>query len=363
MKTKHLAGFWALGLWAYCALPVQAASAAETMTYVYVSGEELPTLRGVPPSKDTETRINTGKLQFFCSKALLSSADFATATATTAATLQRCESVRRISERTDQIEVRRIAVGDAQCASISGPQPEVTFKEDKRRTMFADGLKTLLGFAFKKITDAPDKQVSSASPPPPLQWCVSEPTRHLLQLDRSTLTISAQYPASKLKKEAEKKPEDQIATVQLITGPAEHFFLSGDAVVRGADEVKWDAATRTLVARDKPDQLYLGVNYMVGDVYAKHDAWSTDRFVYKLMFQPSKKPFDSVGLALGYRFADGIFSPGAAADNGGFMVFAGAFWTRTDQLDAAGAVVGGRRERSVRVGVSYSLGTLLEWLK
>lgn len=357
MRAQSRVHVWALSLLAALALVPRAAIADEAAPYVYVSGENLPSLQSAPLDEEAETKINTGKLQFFCSATLLSSADVP------AAKLDRCKSARRISEMADQVAVRRIAVGKTLCESVSGPKPEITFNEVKRRTMLGDGVNTLLGFVFDKLKASILPASAQPPSPPPLQWCVSKPTIQLLQLDRAQLTITAKYLAPKSGQEAEVKVDDGVATVQIITGPKEHFFLSGDAVVRGANEVKWDAATRTLVAQDKPNQLYLGVNYMFGDVYARHDAWAKERFAIKFLLQPSKKPFDSVGLALGYRFADGIFAPGAPADSGGFMVFAGAFWTRTDQLDAAGAVVGGKRERSWRVGVSYSLGTLLDWLK
>jgi hypothetical protein len=354
MKAKSRVHAWVLSLMAATAFMPSAATAADAAPYVYVSGEDLLSLRGAAPNADAETRINGGKLRFFCSARPLSSIDMKLDA------LERCDSIRRISERAHQIEVARIAVGRGGCSSTVGREVEVRFAEAKRGTLFGENLKALLKFAL-------DKAVGGAAPAsvvvPSFSWCLLPPQKHVLQLDRAQLTITAQYAAAKNDEEAKVKVDEGVATAQMITGPKEHIFLSGDAVVRGANQVKWDAATRTLVAQDKPDQLYLGVNFMRGDIYARHDAWTTDRLVVKFLFQPSKKPFDSVGLALGYRFADGVFTLNDDADSGGFVVFAGAFWTRTDQLDAAGAVVGGKRERSWRVGVSYSLGTLLDWLK
>lgn len=155
----------------------------------------------------------------------------------------------------------------------------------------------------------------------------------------------------------------ETATFTLVTGAKEHLFLSGDAVVRGAKELKYDSSTKGVYERDKPDQLYLGINALVGDVYGHYDALSINRFAGKLLISPNKRPFDSVGLAIGYRFKDLTDSANGPVASGGLMLFVGHFWTKGDSAANDGGASDGKRTQSWRVGLSYSLDTLLGWLK
>lgn len=266
-----------------------------------------------------------------------------------------CEGLRQVSQAGDRVRVLHLYVKEGECVVDPKNVVKVGFEEKPRGTLLAEGLKSVFAFIGGK---AGITATAAMGEKPQRRWCTEEHV-HVLTGQRATLTISAQYGEAK----------DAAVSTRMITGPEEHWFLSGDALVSGAKEVRWDEATKRLVAKDKPNQLYLGFNYMLGDLYGRHDRMDLrNRTVLKLMISPTRKPFDNIGLGVGYRFADGgLFAAppaeGSATDSGGFMVFAGVFWTRRDSVDGAGAVLPGGRERSVRVGVSYSLDTLMGWLK
>lgn len=332
-----------------CIAPLAHAQGARDT--IYVTGLDLLALpAGVTTLGDlTDERwadAQKGPLQFFCSQpgaAPVAQGD------TQLPRVRRCDALRRITTALDEVQVVRLDVAlDKSCKARLARDADVQFVEAKRSSLLGEQLKTVLEFVANKASEAPPALV------PQKVWC-PDVRRYTLRHERALLTVKASYKGA--------AEGDAGASLVITTGPAEHLFLSGDAVVRGANEVKWDAGTRTLVARDKPEQLYLGFNYMVGDLFQKHDGASLQRLVFKVMVQPSRKPFDDFGVGVGYRFADGVFNLGDKQDNGGFMVFGGAFWTRNDALDDQGAVVKGKLTRSWRVGVSYSLDALLGWIK
>jgi len=151
---------------------------------------------------------------------------------------------------------------------------------------------------------------------------------------------------------------------RVITGAAEHWFLSGDVLTKGAKELKYDFDTRAITQRDKPGQLYLGINYMLGDVYGKLPPLDVRRTVFKLIATPNKQ-LDSVGLGIGYRLP-GKFSFGTSkadsVDHSGVVIFVARLWTKSDSLNGTTIAEDKRRETSTRFGISYSIGTALGWI-
>jgi hypothetical protein len=258
-----------------------------------------------------------------------------------------CLGQRAIGKAKTQLVVTQVLVAkDGNCSDLKGFGVEV--KEDKRETVVAAGLKEL----FKAVSPTLSTMNANALPP---AWCTKS-ERFATTLDRSTLTVSAK---------TRDTPPVAVATTSVQTGPTEHLFITGDLLVKGAKELKWDNATKTLSAREKADSLYVGINWMKGDVLSRQDAASMDRLVFKLSFLPTRKPFDSFGVGIGYRLSESVFTLDAnQAKDGGVMLFAGHFWTKSDALDAAGQPInGGKREKSWRLGISYSFDTLLGTLK
>jgi hypothetical protein len=333
-------------------LGVLAASASASQEpMIAVSGERLLGVTQWPPDAEGRKVVNEGKLDFFCAKKLPEHGARVTGLNDFGGTpsASDCKPLRVPNTSAGHVwKVAHVSVALGSCPP--GATLKVTFEEKRRQSAIGLGVRAVLGLLRERAAG-----VNPAAELAPAVWCVQE-HEYVQSLDRSTIQIKANLAGA--------ADDSTAATTQLITGRAEHWFLSGDALVRGADEVKWDSASRTLVPQDKPQQLYVGINVMWGDVYSKYKPWSKDRWVGKLMLQPTKKPFDNVGLGIGYRFADGdLLQNSKTVDHTGAVLFVGHFWTRSDQVDAAGAVSKGRYEKSWRLGVSYSLGSLLQWLE
>lgn len=263
--------------------------------------------------------------------------------------LQACDDDRLLIKKGDALEVVYVGVDAGDCPKATDIVLNV--QEHARKTAAAAGFAAIVDFVITKASDAPAVTKAHESVPPPPQLCFVAGTYKLIY-DRATADVAVSLKGT---------PDDK-ATKQIITGPIEHWFLSGDAVVKGVKELKYDKDQKAIFARDKPEQLYLGINWMNGDVYGKYSTVSMERAVLKLLLSPTRHPFDSFGLGVGYRFAD-FSSEGTLQPNGGFILFAGHFWSKNEQVDTSGVVNQGGRSRSWRVGVSYGLDSLLGWLK
>lgn len=247
---------------------------------------------------------------------------------------------------------------DGRCPRAPASSVHLDFDETKRRTLLADGLKKVVEFLggksqFLSLTDDAENKDKAKAVDLLCDYAISYTLQHM----RATLAIAARRDT-----DAETKVG---ASTKLTTGPIEHTFLSGDAIVRGADELHWDADAKMLSHRDKPQQLYLGFNYMLGDVYGSYGTWDwRNRLVIKALLSPTRKPFDSAGLGIGYRLSDGLLGGEGAQPNSGMVIFVGHFWSKgQDAFDAQGAAVDAKRQRSWRIGVSYSLDSLIDWIK
>lgn len=151
---------------------------------------------------------------------------------------------------------------------------------------------------------------------------------------------------------------------RVISGAAEHWFLSGDVLAKGASQLKYDFDTRAVTHKDKPTQIYLGINYMFGDVYGTLPGLDARRTVLKLIATPNKE-LNSVGVGLGYRLPSKFtFSTSKidSVDHSGVVIFVARLWTKGEALDGTTVVDDNRRLASTRVGISYSIGTALGWL-
>lgn len=265
--------------------------------------------------------------------------------------IESCTAPRFITSVKDTIRIGYLevvkSVGENCPTSPQIKLSEIEIDEQPRDTVFRSQLKDVL----KKIVE-----VGGAAPEPGeklLKLCFYELGEILLKSDRAIVAVKTSV-----------VDNDKVtASTSLITGPTEHWFLSGDAIVKGAKELKYDSATNSITERNKPSQVYLGFNFMIGDVYAKAPKISTEWVVFKLFISPSSSPFDSVGVGIGYRFADGIFDTSKSSSHSGFVIFVGSFWTKGDKLNGQTLDANSGYSQSTRFGISYSIGTALGWLK
>jgi len=342
------------------------------------------------PLASSDTRIKVGdNLLFYCA-----GSDFARVPGTDVSSnveppqIASCRNDRVFDGIGTKITVVYVEKAAGVCPADLGLNLVPT--ETARKTALAEGLTAVVKFAAKKsgFAGAPDGVAVYCYPS----------VSYVLQRDRATLqlavsvtepTAPAPAPAAAASAAAAVAPavraapalqppvaaampaavpaaasgDEEKASYVVLTGSKEHFFLSGDAIVRGAKELKYDSTTKGVYERNKPDQLYLGVNALWGDVYGRYGPFDWNRFAGKLLITPSKRPFDSVGLGVGYRFKDLTDATNGPVASGGAMLFVGHFWTKGDSSDNDGGASNGKRLQSWRVGLSYSLDTLLGWLQ
>lgn len=338
-----------------CAAPVRAQSTAPDGAPVTIYASLLGQPAWTKESKPGD------QLQFYCSDSFEPlSADNATY-----AGLGVCSNERLKATRGKTIEVRYVFVWTGTgCPSDPGDIVMLEATEVPRKTLLASELKEVVGAISSRNLVAMNFKLNLDGAPATSKFLCWLPLAHVLQRERATVNMTVTVKATG-------DTKDVKNNYTLVTGPAEHWFVTGDAVVRGVKELKYDSTSKTVVERDKPQQFYVGFNYMLGDVLTKYPQLAGERVVVKLMLSPTKHPFDSIGAGVGYRLIDGVFQlPDGKSDNskgdvsGGLVLFVGHFWSKNDKVDAAtDAVAQSGRSQSWRVGLSYDVSTLLGWLK
>lgn len=226
----------------------------------------------------------------------------------------------------------------------------IQISENSRMTLVSIQTRQLLSFIKYQIGTSATANYEGEPEP---KFCVWFWQKIPLSLNRATVEVS--------RKATEILPSPINFTV--ITGSSEHVFWSIDGTVKGASQFKYDTTNKTIALKDKPDQLYLGLNYMLGDLFGTLPKLDYRRIVIKAMAAPNKQ-LDSFGIGLGYRLPNTIFATKGkdSEDHSGFVFFVGKFWTKGDAQNGSTLVVDGRRTTSTRYGIGYSLGAALDWL-
>lgn len=218
---------------------------------------------------------------------------------------------------------------------------KVEFKETERSTVIVTQIKELAAAIAKK------NDVSGA--PPPRPNCIR--ASYALKLARANLQITA--------KGTDGKSEQSF---NIVTGPAEHWYLGFDLPVNNHKTLKYDQATKSLLPQDQNSQLYLSFNYSSADVVAEKNTWSL-----KLMLQATSRPTDSVGLGVGYRLLPENLPKQISSllgDSSSLSLFAGHFWTKQDAKTAGGdGLLNQSTDKGWRVGISYDFGIGLPLIK
>ena len=307
------------------------------------------------PLAGSSSMVEGEHFQFFCTP------DHRPVAAADLTKLKSCSDGRIDSTRGEEIDVTYVyATPDASCPTTPPPVPVVvTIHEKSRSTAFGAETKTVFTALVSGTAKSPQRmaELFAARTTTP-QFCTTA-TVYDLTLERATADVTLSLTST----------SDALTSFPLVTGPREHWFITGDAIVRGVKEIKYDPGQKTVVERDKPKQLYIGFNWMYGDVLSKAPQFSADRLVGKILISPTKNPFDSVGVGIGYRLVDGVFkrpvgdSMNAPDISGGLVVFVGRFWTKPDMAGAPDdADARHRWQAGVRFGLSYDVSTLLGWL-
>jgi hypothetical protein len=215
---------------------------------------------------------------------------------------------------------------------------EVKFEETERSTRIASDIQALL----KQIA-GPKAAAAPVPCPNPVE---------------KTQTLG--HKRASVKVTATGKEDGAQETVTILTGPPEHWYMAVDLPGTNSKTLKYDSGTKQLVPQGTGHQLYISVNYYLGDVLAPLDTPAYGRFSGKLLVAAQSKPFDSVGLGLGYRL------PNISAlnwDLSSFEMFVGRFWTKQDAVNGTDPQLNSGTARSWRVGVSYNFDDGLKFLK
>jgi hypothetical protein len=212
----------------------------------------------------------------------------------------------------------------------TGKKAEIKIEEKKRKTRIAQDISILTKLIVSDITKA--------------EMFISMVDRqYRLGKQYGTLLVTAA-----LDKEKEEKME-------IITGPAEHWFLSADLIVLKLSKVKFVGSQGTIEPRETPKVFYLGINWMIGDILKERQNLLKNFFV-KGMLKFSKKPFDSYGFGIGYRFPKvkvlGI-------DISSFSVFGSWLWTKEQVEDKTKELT----KRQIQFGISFNLDKAMGWVK
>lgn len=238
--------------------------------------------------------------------------------------------------------IRVVYVGQATDCAASNSLPVLDPVETERQTLLSIQMRQLLVYQYGGSKSLDQKVCAWA-------W----PDVQLTQ-SRAEVVVKTSDP------EEVKNPVE----FRVITGTAEHWFLSGDVLTKGASQLRYDFDTKGLTHKDKPSQIYLGINYMFGDVYGTLPGLDQRRVVLKFLATPNRQ-LNSVGLGIGYRLPSS-FTFGTAktdsVDHSGVVIFVARLWTKGETLNGSAVEDGNKRLASTRFGISYSIGTALGWL-
>jgi len=165
------------------------------------------------------------------------------------------------------------------------------------------------------------------------------------------------FERSTIKATAVDQDAKELGGETIYYGPEEHLHLSIDLPVTNRDTLKYDDASHSLVPKEDKPQVYLSINYRVGDLLDKPKT-IMDRAEIKVAVLASRKPLDSYGVGIGARLDD--LHP-FSLELKGLSIFAGYFRTKEDTIADGVPVTNGATKNSWRFGVSYDLGTGLKW--
>jgi hypothetical protein len=249
---------------------------------------------------------------------------------------------RLISEKDKKVLV---SVKNADCK-----YKDIQIEEKERNSRFYEDLRSVIG----KFGGA-EKSATGTK-------CPDLEKTHEQQYPRSTLTVTAVAASG----------EKENVSRTIVAGPKEHLYLGIDLPVTQRKTLKYDNSTRTLQPNGDSPQLYLSVNYMLGDVLTSEDAkdpktkkyvrpaldW--ERLSVKAMVLASKRPLDSFGIGIGYQVPKIDW---LGLDLSSTSIFLGRFWTKQDAIaDDGSGLTNASTQRAWRIGITYDVGAGLKWL-
>ncbi|SFV01635.1 hypothetical protein SAMN05216552_102057 [Pseudoduganella namucuonensis] len=209
------------------------------------------------------------------------------------------EPGREIWEKGHEIRIGYIVPGD--CKDI----PEfVAFNEEQRSTLLQNQAKQLASSLIKA-----DKSTTNTDED---RYCIYG-DGYTLQEKRANLKLDVKGTGA---------DERKTKSATIITGPEEHWYLSTEARLNSLKELTYDKATKSITEKKKSGNMYLGLNYMVGDILTDHGLTSLKNFGVKLMVNAHDKPLDSIGLGVSYQLKSNVLGTNLPVS---YAVFGGYF--------------------------------------
>jgi hypothetical protein len=150
---------------------------------------------------------------------------------------------------------------------------------------------------------------------------------------------------------------DESVEAQIVTGPAEHWFLSVDVPLNDAKQAKFNSETRSLDIKDSPTEFLIAANYQVGDLFT-NGSWLRG-LVVKGLLTPSRNPTDQYGVGLGLR---GEFLGTRGLDLSLVSPFVAWVVSREDAVESGQPRKDAKKKNQFRFGLSFNLDRALGWL-
>ena len=243
-------------------------------------------------------------------------------------------SVKECAAAKDDASIRIIGTPTAVwlfTVAADGIGPEkAEIQETQRKTRLETDLQTLLKILLKEVKVAAPPKANVAVWVKPLQFT------------RANVLATVTWTSS------------QTTTVNLVTGPNEHLYLSADLPIDNVSMVKYDE-NGNVTTTSAPSKFYGGLNYSFGDIGLEKASWSLSSLSVKVLMQISSKPLDGFGAGLGFRLP--------AIQVWGFKlntlsVFGAVIWLREDASASST-----HYKAKLRGGLSLNLDAALGWIK
>lgn len=228
----------------------------------------------------------------------------------------------------------------------------ICINESRRDTRFITDIKTL----FETIGSALNKNKRMMAHDQRGELILSTQTYTLTKV-RSNLSV-----AVKAQKDQEIQYYVGVVSVNMITGPMEHWYLSADYPVNSVSQLKYNQDSDTVEKVDKDSKFLFGVNYQLGDILSDHwnvsDFWQG--FSVKLLAEASNRPSDTLAVGFGYRvppiqvygFSLEAFSPFVAYSR-----------VKNDVIRSNLSVdEGGKTKWKWIAGISLNLDKAMDWI-
>jgi len=253
-------------------------------------------------------------------------------------------SLRWISTEGDKVEIYLLR--------SPGHQGKVDVDEKPRQTRLSSDLVTLAELAQEILVG-----VSATGTGPDYSFTYRQ---YVLTRPRANLKIIG----SVLPRKPDATKPDSL-TLSLTTGPTEHFFLSANVANTTAHQFKYNQTTQSIQPIANPKEFFVGLDYTLGDIFDAANPSALNSFkdgIYLgLMLEASSRPFNQVGVSLGFRH-----NPIAQFVNfDAVSPFVAAVWARSDRVSGSGAAASidsKYGKGKVVFGLSLNLDKALGWV-